>query len=155
MVVPVAAMELQAQNFTMVIKNCQGHIHAIEGATGMRQFNLPHERKDTATQDWKSVDLVSITRDLSSLLSRFAFLKMQAETGAYLVQQMVRTTKSWINMIDKGQIGLEIDDQRDMISKMEHIESWYLGMAARCRYLSERTTAQSQTVGSLPFSCTR
>lgn len=155
MVVPLVAMELQAQSVTMTVKNCQDRIHVIETATGMRQFNFPHERKGASTQDWKSLDLVSVTRDLSSFMSRFAFIKMQAETGAYLVQQMARTTKSLIKRIGKGQIGLEADDQRDIISKLEHIESWYLGIAARCRYLSERTTAQSQTVRSLPCSSTR
>ena len=152
MAVPMAAMELQAQGFTTTIKNCQGRIHAIETATGMRQFNFPHEGNGTGTQDWRSLDLVSVTRDLSSFMSRFAFLKMQAETGAYLVQQMAQTTKSFIGTIDKSQIGLETENQRDIISKLEHIESWYLGIAARCRYLSERTTAQSQTVRSLPCS---
>ncbi|KAK3988827.1 putative Mg2+ transporter-like zinc transport protein [Cladorrhinum sp. PSN332] len=146
MAVSAAAMELQAQGFTMTITNYQGRIHAIETATGMRQFNFPHEGNGTDTQDWKSLDLISVTRDLSSFLSRFAFLKMQAETGAYLVQQMARTTESFTGRIDKSQTELETENQRDIISKLEHIESWYLGIAARCRYLSERTTAQSQTV---------
>jgi hypothetical protein len=149
MVVPAVAMELQAQGLSMTIKNCHDRIHSIEIATGMRQFNYPHERKGTSTQDWKSLDLISITRDLSGFLSRFAFLKMQAETGAYLVQQMVRTTDSLINRVGKGKIGFDTSDQYDTISKLEHLQSWYLGIAARCRYLSERTIAQSQTVSSL------
>ncbi len=146
MVVPAVAMELQAQGLSMTVKNCQDRIHSIEVATGMRQFNYPHERKGMSTQDWKSLDLISITRDLSSFLSRLAFLKMQAETGAYLAQQMARTTELYAERVGKGQIGFDTGNQCDIISKLEHLQSWYLGLAARCRYLSERTAAQSQTV---------
>ncbi|KAM0125000.1 hypothetical protein ACHAO1_010818 [Botrytis cinerea] len=149
MTVPVVAMELQAQSFSLTIKNCHESIHSIETSTGMRQFNYPHERNSTSTQDWKSLDLISITRELSSFLSRFAFLKMQAETGAYLVQQMAGTTEILIEKMDKDRILFDTDDQYDIISKLEHIQSWYLGIAARCRYLSERTNAQSQTVHCL------
>ncbi|KAK6609662.1 hypothetical protein H4I96_03593 [Botrytis cinerea] len=145
MTVPAVAMELQAQSFSLTIKKCHESIHSIETATGMRQFNYPHERKSTSTQDWKSLDLISITRELSSFLSRFAFLKMQAETGAYLVKQMAETTELLIERMDKDRIQFGTDDQYDIISKLEHIQSWYLGIAARCRYLSERTNAQSQT----------
>lgn len=149
MTVPAVAMELQAQSFSLTIKNCHESIHSIETATGMRQFNYPHERKSTSTQDWRSLDLIAITRELSSFLSRFAFLKMQAETGAYLIQQMAGTTKILIERMDKDRILFDTDDQYDIISKLEHIQSWYLGIAARCRYLSERTNAQSQTVSLL------
>ncbi len=76
MLVPTVALELQAQGFSTTIKNCHDRIYSIETATGMRQFNYPHERKGTDTQDWKCLDLISITRDLSSFLSGFAFLKM-------------------------------------------------------------------------------
>ncbi|GAW25031.1 putative Mg2+ transporter -like Zinc transport protein [Rosellinia necatrix] len=149
MVIPIVAMELQAQGLGVTIKNCQDRIHSVEIATGMRQFNYLHERKSTSTQDWKSLDLISVTRDLSGFLSRFAFLKMQAETGAYLVQQMARTTESLIVRSGKGQTLFDIDDQYDILSKLEHVHSWFLGIAARCRYLSERTAAQSQTVNCL------
>jgi hypothetical protein len=152
MAVPAMAMELQAQGFSLTIKNCQDRIHSIETATGMRQFNYPHEGKGTSAQDWRSLDLISITRDLSSFLSRFAFLKMQAETGAYLVQQMARTTELLIEMMDKDHMPFDTDNQYKIISKLEHIQSWYLGIAARCRYLSERTNAQSQTVSLLSLS---
>lgn len=151
MVFPAVALELQAQWFNTTIKSCQDRVHSIETATGMRQFNYSHEKGQESSQDWKSLDLVSITRDLSSFLSRFAFLKLQAETGAYLVQQMAQSTKSLIHTDLSGSF---IGDQYDIRSKLEHIESWYLGIAARCRYLTERTAAQSQTVISLYYSIT-
>ncbi|KAI0180526.1 hypothetical protein GGR52DRAFT_531722 [Hypoxylon sp. FL1284] len=147
MVIPAAAMELQAQWFNKTIKSCQDRIHSIEVTTGMRQFNFPYETNGARTQDWESLDLVSITRDLSSFLSRFAFLKLQAETGAYLLKQMAQTTELLVeNSIKDEGHGFDIDGQHDIISKLHEIQSWYLGMAARCRYLTERTTAQSQTV---------
>ena len=74
---------------------------------------------------------------------------MQAETGAYLVKQMAETTELLIERMDKDRIQFGTDDQYDIISKLEHIQSWYLGIAARCCYLSERTNAQSQTVSLL------
>ena len=146
MVVPTVAMELQAHWFNATIKKCQDGIHAIETATGMRQFNYSHERGDKSPQDWKSLDLIATTRDLSSFLSRFAFLKLQAETGAYLVQQMTQTTESLIEKLCEDQPASHTDDQYDIILKLQHVRSWYLGIAARCQYLTERTAAQSQTV---------
>ncbi|ETS85343.1 hypothetical protein PFICI_03368 [Pestalotiopsis fici W106-1] len=88
------AMELQAQWFSKTIKRCHDGVRAIESATGMRQFNHPHEKPDGAIEDWKDLDLISITRELSSFVSRFAFIKLQAETGEYLLEQMGRTTLS-------------------------------------------------------------
>ncbi|KAF5126292.1 hypothetical protein E5D57_000189 [Metarhizium anisopliae] len=129
-------MELQAHSLSMTIKNCRRHIHTIETTTGMRQFNYPHEKKGDSASDWKSLDLISISRELSSFLARFAFIKMQAETGRHLVQQMIRSTNLLI--VD--------NDQRELVYKLQHIDNWFLGVAANCGYLSERATAQSQTV---------
>ncbi|KAI2621789.1 hypothetical protein GGR54DRAFT_599839 [Hypoxylon sp. NC1633] len=150
MVIPTVAMELQAQSFSTTIKNCHDRVYSIEVATGMRQFNFPHEKKGVSPQDWKTLDLISITRDLSSFLSRFAFLKLQAETGANLVEQMARTTELLIEKTHKKDArGFITDDQYNIISKLDEIRNLYLGMAARCRYLTERTAAQSQTVHCL------
>lgn len=146
MVVPTVAMELQAHWFNATIKNCHDRVYAIETATGMRQFNYSYERGNESPQDWKNLDLIAITRDLSSFLSRFAFLKLQAETGAYLVQQMTQTTKSLIEKLGEYQPASHTDDQYDIILKLQHVRNWYLGIAARCQYLTERTAAQSQTV---------
>lgn len=153
MVIPAVTMELQARWFNITIKDCHDRVHSIEVATGMRQFNFLYEKKGASPQDWKSLDLISITRDLSSFLSRFAFLKLQAETGAYLVEQMAQTTELLIEKIHKEEgRRFDTDNQHDIISKLDDIRSWYLGMAARCRYLTERTTAQSQTVYCLVAS---
>lgn len=136
MVIPTVALELQAQSLTRTIKTCQDRIYAIETATGMRQFNLSREGMTETLQDWKALNLVPIVRDLSSFLSRFAFIKMQAETGAYLVKQMTQTSEALTGNAA----------QESTTLKLKHIESWYLGIAARCRYLSGRTAAQTQTV---------
>ncbi|GAW17429.1 hypothetical protein ANO14919_068860 [Xylariales sp. No.14919] len=145
MVIPAVAMELQAQWFNDTVRNLQDHIHSIETITGMRQFNFPHEVKGPSPQDWKTLDLISITRDLSSFLSRFAFLNLQAETGAYLVDRMIKTTELFIGRREKNHIKAS-SDQYSVISKLEEVQSWYLGLKARCRYLSERASAQNQTV---------
>ncbi|RWA09417.1 hypothetical protein EKO27_g5688 [Xylaria grammica] len=150
MVIPAVALELQAQWFNDTVRNLQDHIHSIETITGMRQFNFPHEVKGPSPQDWKTLDLISITRDLSSFLSRFAFLKLQAETGAYLVDRMIQTTELFVDKIEKNHREKEpinmSSDQNSVISKLEEVQSWYLGLKARCRYLSERASAQNQTV---------
>ncbi|KAI0413477.1 hypothetical protein F5X98DRAFT_366552 [Xylaria grammica] len=145
MVIPAVAMELQAQWFNDTVRNLQDHIHSIETTTGMRQFNFPHEVKGPSPQDWKTLDLISITRDLSSFLSRFAFLNLQAETGAYLVDRMIKTTELFIDRREKNHSKAS-SDQYSVISKLEEVQSWYLGLKARCRYLSERASAQNQTV---------
>lgn len=150
MMVPALAMEIQAQSFSTTLNQCQDGIRNIEKTTGMRQFNHPHERNTTSTQHWKELDLIAITRDLSGFLSRFAFLKMQAETGAYLVEQMIRTMDTLIERGGRSRVESDTCENHNMLvaPKLEHIQSWYLGIAARCRYLSERTSAQSQTVSS-------
>lgn len=150
MVIPAVAMELQAQWFTDTVRNLQDQVHSIETLTGMRQFNFPHEVKGSGSQDWKTLDLISIARDLSSLLSRFAFLKMQAETGTYLVDRMRQITELFMAQLEnnhakEGQDGMA-SDQASIMSNLEEAQSWYLGLAARCRYLSERASAQNQTV---------
>ncbi|KAH6653381.1 hypothetical protein BKA67DRAFT_318626 [Truncatella angustata] len=145
MVVPTIAMELQAQWFSRTIKRCQDGVHSIETATGMRQFNYPHEEPDELAKDWKYLDLISITRELSGFLSRFAFIKLQADTGEYLLEQMAKTTLSLMHEAHQHQSAF-YDDQRDIIHKIEEHQSLYKGIAARCRYLTERATAQSQTV---------
>lgn len=155
MLVPAVALELQARTLTSIVKDCHDRIHAIETTTGMRQFNFAYEKRGLSPKDWKQLDFVSITRDLSSFLSRFAFIKMQAETGAYLVQQMAQTAKSFGENFERDNSRSSSDKRSSITSKLKHIESWYLGIAARCRYLSERTTAQTQTVrANVPSSCT-
>jgi hypothetical protein len=62
----------------------------------MRQFKNLETHSENGSQTWKNLDLIPITRDLSSMLSRFAFLKLQAETGSYLTQQMKLTIESLI-----------------------------------------------------------
>ncbi|KAI1176508.1 hypothetical protein F4777DRAFT_587921 [Nemania sp. FL0916] len=146
MVTATIVLELQAQRLTMTLQDCHNSIYSIETSTGMRQFNYAHERGDISHQDWKNLDLISITRDLSSFLTRFAFIKLQAETGTYLVQQMAETTRLLISQIGKDQPSSHIDDQHAIILKLKHIRNWYLGIEARCRYLTERTAAQTQTV---------
>ncbi|KAI1740910.1 hypothetical protein F4680DRAFT_465106 [Xylaria scruposa] len=145
--VPILAMELQAHWFTGTLKKCHDSVHAIEERTGMRQFNYSHEKRNSSPQNWKTLDLISITRDLSSLLSRIAFLEMQAETSAYLLQQISQTTESIVEKLDLD--GCSIDDP---YPKLEDVRNRYLGLASRCRYLAKRTNAQAQTVYCLVAS---
>ncbi|KAI0458931.1 hypothetical protein F5B21DRAFT_527748 [Xylaria acuta] len=155
MVIPAVAMELQVQWFNDTIKSLQDHIHLIETSTGMRQIDFPHELKCASLQNWKSLDLISITRDLSSIISRIAFLKLQAETGVYLVDRMRKTTELLIEETEKNYGEEHSDmasDQGSVISKLEEVQSWYLGLAARCHYLTERAAAQNQTVYCLVAS---
>ena len=140
-------MELQVQRFNETIKTCHNQIHDIENLTGMRQFNHTHESNKTQTQDWKSLDLIDITRNLSGFLSRFAHLNLQAETGAYLVHQMQLSAESLKAELERmKEERSKIDDQHDILARLEDNERWYVGIRARCRYLIERTQAQTQTV---------
>lgn len=148
-IIPTVALELQAKCFNDTIRTCQNQIHEIEYLTGMRQFNHAHESIGRTTQDWESLDLIDITRNLSGFLSRFAHLTLQAETGAYLVHQLQLSTNLLTTKLQthKAQQG-KIDDQHAIQSQLADTESWYLGIQARCRYLTERTRAQVQTVRS-------
>ncbi|KAI1358310.1 hypothetical protein F5Y08DRAFT_333208 [Xylaria arbuscula] len=132
MLIPILAMEVQ------------DGIYSIESRTGMRRFNYSLEKRDSSPQDWKTLDLISITRDLSSFLSRMAFLEMQAETSAYLMQQIAQTTES-ITEISASDERC-IDDPYEVSPRLENARNLYLGLASRCRYLTKRTNAQAQTV---------
>jgi plasmid maintenance system killer protein len=115
----------------------------------MRQNNRAAEASGIVVDSWKNLDLISITRDLSSFLSRFAFLKLQATTVSYLIEQMKLSTESLLKELgdDHEQKSQDrLNDQYDIISKLEATQSWYLSLTARCTYLSERTSTQTQTV---------
>lgn len=146
MVIPTIALDLQANWFSGTIKKLQDQIYDIEATTGMRRDHNLTEDAETATEAWKRLDLISITRDLSSFLSRLAFLKMQAETGAYLMQQMEAASTSLLKSCDDVSSQYNLDSLSGNIQKGEEIQSWFLGIGARCIYLSERTAAQTQTV---------
>ena len=147
MTIPTIALELQVKRFNDTIKTCHRQIHDIENLTGMRQFNHAHEGDDAQMQDWKSLDLIDVTRNLSGFLSRFAHLNLQAETGAYLVHQMQLSAEFLKAELERmREEKSKIDNQLDIISKLEDNMSWYVGIQARCRYLTERTQAQTQTV---------
>lgn len=146
-IIPTIALELQVKSFNETIKNCQNQIHDIEYLTGMRQFNHPYECNEIKTHDWTSLDLIDITRNLSGFLSRFAHLKLQAQTGAYLIHQMQLSVNFLRTELERRKDEeTKISNQDDVLSRLEDNGSWYLGIQARCRYLSERTQAQVQTV---------
>ncbi|PQE31549.1 Mg2+ transporter -like Zinc transport protein [Rutstroemia sp. NJR-2017a WRK4] len=107
----------------------------------MRKPISQHDAKQT-TEDWKSLDLVPITGELSSLLSRLSFLKMQAETTLYLIQRIQRyiEARPWY---------MNTDDQYELVSKIEDAQGGYHGLSAQYDYLIQRTSAQTETVYSL------
>ena len=147
MTIPTIALELQVKRFNETIKTCHEQIHKIENLTGMRQFNHAYEGDGSQMQDWKSLDLIDVTRSLSSFLSRFAHLNLQAETGAYLVHQMQLSAESFKAQLERmREEKRKIDNQLEILSKLEDNRSWYVGIQARCRYLTQRTQAQTQTV---------
>ena len=149
LIIPTIALELQVEGFNETIESCQVRIRDIENMTGMRQFNHAYESKGLGTQDWRSLDLIDITRNLSGFLSRFAFLKLQAETAAYLVHQMQLSAEFLKTELEKSkEAKSKIDSQHDIQSKLEDLASWYHGIQARSCYLTERTQAQVQTVRS-------
>lgn len=147
-IIPAVALEFQAKRFGDTIGVCHRQIHDIEYLTGMRQINHPDECSENTLRDWKKLDLIGVTRDLSSFLSRFAHLKLQADTGAYLLQQIhgsVELLRATLQRRVEHQRNIE--DQNIIISQLVNTESWYLGIQARLRYLTERSQAQVQIVG--------
>ncbi|CAI7582028.1 unnamed protein product [Penicillium bialowiezense] len=141
--IPTAVLELQAQWFTGTIDRMRHRIRSIEDTTGMRKPINPQDLQQPA-QDWKELDMVPITGELSSLLSRLSFLKMQAEATSYLIQRMHQYTEA---LIDKsvGELNYMIRDQHEIFVKLENARGWYHGIMAQCDYLIRRTTAQTET----------
>lgn len=145
--IPTTVLELQARWFTRTINNLRYRIRGIEDTTGMRK-PISQQDSQQPTQDWKDIDLVPITSELSSLLSRFSFLKMQAETGLYLIQRMQCHTESLVNKPDGKPGYLNSKDQHKLFSELGDTRGWYLGLVAQCNYLIQRTSAQTETVCS-------
>ncbi|KAI4210199.1 MAG: hypothetical protein LQ351_006954 [Letrouitia transgressa] len=149
-IIPALALELQLQRYNITIKSCQSQIYHIENLTGMRQFNHAFEYNGAEIQDWKDLDLIDITRNLSGFLRRFAFLRSQLETEADLVCQMRLSTEFLRTELERRKEDQnKIDDQDRLLSKFDNNGSWYLGLRACCNYLTERTQAQVQTVYNL------
>lgn len=149
-IIPALALELQLQRYNITIKSCQSQIYHIENLTGMRQFNHAFEYNGAEIQDWKDLDLIDITRNLSGFLRRFAFLRSQLETEADLVCQMRLSTEFLRTELERRKEDQnKIDDQDRLLSKFDNNGSWYLGLRACCNYLTERTQAQVQTVGPI------
>lgn len=147
MSIPVAALKVQLQKYNQTMNSCQSQIRRIENMTGMRQFNHAFERDQVEMRDWKSLDLIDIARNLSGLLSRCAFLKSQTETEIDLVRQMQQLTKFFKAELERrNEDERKIDDLYTVLSQLHDNRSWYLGIKARCGYLTERTKAQIQTV---------
>ncbi|KAI0855084.1 hypothetical protein F4860DRAFT_507727 [Xylaria cubensis] len=96
--IPAAAMELQAQQFNNINNGVQEQIGSIEITTRMGQFHYPFETRNTSSRDWKRLDSILTTRDLSSLLSRLAFLELQAETRASLVYCLIASRDNLTNI---------------------------------------------------------
>lgn len=149
MTVPTVALELQAIWIHENIMKLTDQIYAIEATTGMRQFKQQPIENEPRGETWKSIDLISITRDLSSLLSRLAFFKLQAESGLSRIQQTKSGTEVLIAMLKKKRECSRIKDQYRVVSKLEDLRNWYFGIKVRGSYLSERATAQTQTVRDL------
>lgn len=142
--IPTSALELQAQWFTRTINSLRHRVRFIEDTTGMRKPISPQDLRQPA-QDWKELDMVPMTGELSSLLSRFSFLKMQAETALYLIQRMYQHTEALVGT-PVGRPGCAIHDQQGLFIKLENARGCYLGLVAQCDYLMRRTSAQTETV---------
>jgi hypothetical protein len=146
MFVPAVALELQARWFNETVSSCHSRVYDIETTTGMRRFESSQNNQRPEIQDWKAIDLIDITRDLNSLLTRVAFLRLQCETGVSFTQQMQVSIDSLKSVLQISQAQYAIETQDDTISKLEHLHSWYSGMIARLRYLTERIEGQIHTV---------
>lgn len=139
-IISATALKLQIERFNEIIKSCQTQLYDIETLIEMRQFNHTFECNHTRTKNWRILNLIDVTRNLSSFLSRFAFLKLQAKIEVDLVRQMqlfVEFLKSELKRMKEAKS--KIDNQRDILFKLEQSVSWYLDIQTRCRYFIERT----------------
>jgi hypothetical protein len=144
--VPAIAMELQAKWFTGTINKCHAKIYDIESTTGMRRLLDSASDNPGIIQDWKKLDLIDIARELNSILSRLAFFKLQVDTSTYLVEKLEQSFKCIKEALEKHGESFQNEAEDRILLKLEHIQSWFFGINARCVYLSERAQAQVQTV---------
>lgn len=140
--IATAVLDLQAQWFNGTINSLKQRVGDIEDTTGMRK-PINHEDLQQPAQDWKDLDMVPITGELSSLLSRISFLKMQAETALYLIQRMHHHAGI---LTDKtvGRLGYPDHEDYELFNRLESTRGWFIGLIAQCDYLARRTSAQLQ-----------
>lgn len=146
MLLPTIVIELQAKWFSGTINDVHRRIFDIETVTGIRRFLNSFDNDSARLEGWKKLDLIDITRDLNSILSRLAFLKLQSETSAYLVDRMYISVVALKEKLEEDKQSHRSSAQDYTLSKLEFIESWITGIKARCSYLTDRTQAQVQTV---------
>lgn len=151
MSIPTAALKVQLRMYTQTFKSCQSQIRRIENMTGMRQFNHAFEYDQAEARDWKTLDLIDIARNLSGLLSRHAFLRSQVETEIHLIGEMRQSTEDCENESEKRNANAsKIDSSCCVRTQLRDTQSWYLGIQARCGYLTKRIKAQVQIVQAKP-----
>lgn len=143
--IPAAVLDLQAHWFNGTINSLKQRVGEIEDTTGMRK-PINHDDLQHPAPDWKDLDMVPITGELSSLLSRISFLKMQTETALYLIQRMHHQTRA---RTDKTVRRFRYQNhEHELFTRLESTRGWFIGLMAQCDYLARRTSAQSETVGS-------
>jgi hypothetical protein len=140
MCIPLIAMQLQARWFTDTINELHSNIYDVETSTGMRRFDNSN-KNSPEKQDWRQLNLIDFTRSLNSILTRLAFLRLQAETSCYLIEQMQISTKA----IETTNSTVAREESY-LYHKANYIQGLFRGIKARCNYLTERVQAQVQTV---------
>ncbi|KGO48624.1 Mg2+ transporter protein, CorA-like/Zinc transport protein ZntB [Penicillium expansum] len=152
--IPASALELQAWWFTGTMNSLKSRIRTIENTTGMRK-PINHEDLQQSSPHWQDLDMVPLLGELSSLLSRLSFLKMQAETALYLIQRMQQYTEGQQYSEAVADKTVEVhqfpshEDQKELLVKLENARGWYLGLVTQGEYLMRRTSAQTDTIHSL------
>jgi hypothetical protein len=148
MLLPVMIKELMAQNWTQYVDRCHQEVFDVELATKMRTglVEVPHASiTDNTVPDLNSIDLIGITRSLNSVLTKTAFSGIQCRSSMQVLGFVSDVNRDFQMEVAIGNYYLEFI-HKQLKAKIEHLQSWFEAIDARCTYLTQRAQAQTQTV---------
>ncbi|KAF2669230.1 hypothetical protein BT63DRAFT_255003 [Microthyrium microscopicum] len=151
MLLPIMIKELMVKIWTGYVDQCHQELFDVELATRMRKglANVPYASiTDDTVPELGSIDLVDITRSLNSTLTKIAFSSMQCQSSRRVLSFVSDMNSDFQMNVATAELSLQ-SLQAHLQAKVEHLQSWFEGIEARCIYLTQRAQAQTQTVYSL------
>jgi hypothetical protein len=136
-VLPLAALDLTADNFSTEIKLRHNDVWMVGDSLKMDTWAIDKEKFDI-----KALDLIGAIRSLNSLFVELACYSQACQTSQNLLGDIEK-------MVESESFGSDSRSTRTIKAVKEDIQrlkSWYDGIQARSDYLTRRAEALLQTV---------
>ena len=94
MLLPTLLEEINAHFREEWVEQCRQEIFDVEKSTKMRK-GLADLQVEETVPDWRTIDLIEITRSINSVLAKLAFGSLLCQTSLQLLKFLSDTTKSF------------------------------------------------------------